>query len=185
MHMPRALSAIALSLCALPSCAREADAPSGSVTRNSAGITIVENDYARPHWRREEAWRIAREPLIQIGSVDDDSAYALHRPLHARRLAGGSIAIVNNGTAQIRLHDAQGGYLQSAGRKGDGPGEFRAPWKVHALPGDSMIFSPDRTFVRRFRLARPNEAFGHGPEPVRHFRDGTLLFRRHFPEDPS
>ncbi|MGH7470187.1 MAG: hypothetical protein ACRENP_19750 [Longimicrobiales bacterium] len=195
MHMPRALLAIAIVLSTMPSCTREVDGPPGYVTRDSAGITIVENDHTRPLWRMEEAWRIAPAPLMQIGSVEDDSAYVLHRPWHARRLSHGPIAVVNNGTAQIRLFDANGRHVRSLGRRGDGPGEFRDPWKVHELPGDSLlvidlygpisIFRPDGEFVRRFRLARPNEAFGHGPEPVDQFGDGTLLFRRQFGEEPN
>ena len=166
----------------------------GSVTRDSSGITIVENDHTRPRWKATDAWRISPNPTVQIGSPEGDSAYLLHQAFHATRLNDGRIAIVNNGRSEIKLYDAQGRYLQTIGRRGQGPGEFEDAWKVHQLPGDSLlvidlysaisVFGPDLKFVRRFRLARPNEAAGHGPEPVDQFGDGTLLFRRHFPENP-
>ncbi|MGH7459753.1 MAG: hypothetical protein ACREMA_01835 [Longimicrobiales bacterium] len=194
MHELRTLSAAVVCGCIILSCSAGDDVPAGSVIWDSAGIIIVENDQTRPRWRASEVWRITREPFVQIGSVESDSVYELHRPWHAWRLRDGSIAIANNGTNQVRLFDADGRHQRNLGGRGGGPGEFRDVWKVHELAGDSLlvidlygaisVFGPDRRYERRFRLARPNEAYGHGPEPVAQFGDGTLLFRRHFSEDP-
>ena len=40
-------------------------------------------------------------------------------------LSDGRIAIVNQGSDEIRIYDANGRFVNTFGRKGGGPGEFR------------------------------------------------------------
>jgi hypothetical protein len=80
--------------------------------------------------------------------------------------------------------------MSSVGRDGEGPGEFRSPWRVSELPGDSLlvidlyrhisVFDPGHEFVRRFLPERLDTIpMGEGFEPVDRFADGSLLFRSH------
>lgn len=170
------------------------EAGSGSVARDSAGIRIVENDHRRPAWTPETAWRLTAEPRVRIGDVSGDSAYLLYQVPHVRRLHDGRIAVVNTSSRQVRLYDDRGAYLGAIGGAGEGPGEFRGPWAVHELAGDSLvvvdlyrevsIFDRSGRFVRRFLPPRPSEQqLGEGFEPEGRFGDGSLLFKSHYPED--
>ena len=195
---PHASKAVVLLLAvgvASAGCDAEAADP-GWVVRDSAGITIVENDHTRPAWAGAAGWRLSEAPVTQIGMVDGPPEQQLYRVVHSRRLRDGTIAVVNSGTSEVKLYDARGQHVRTIGRDGDGPGEFRSPWKIHELPGDSLlvidlyreisVFGPDHRYVRRFATVLPDSAIGHGLEPVDQFGDGTLLFRRHLPErDPT
>lgn len=108
------------------------DEPVGSlalVTRDSAGITMIENGAAPrdgesfapfaldsvADWRvGEEEGEAAEDPRLLDGVRD---AHVLH---------DGSIVIANGSTSQLRRFDARGTFVAQTGRRGQGPGEFEA-----------------------------------------------------------
>lgn len=111
--------AVLLSACT----GAEGESP-GFAVRDSAGIQIVEN--ASPAWNAERTWTVAAEPALEIGMVEGPAAYQLDGVTGALRLADGRIAVANGGSREIRLFDATGRYLRSAGGEGAGPGEFQS-----------------------------------------------------------
>lgn len=193
MHAPSAAAQISKGLIALCTVAcGPGDSPPGMTVRDSAGITIVENDHTQPAWTAERAWRLSADPTLTIGGVSGDSSELLHYVAQATRLADGTVAVVNSGSREVRFYDAGGTFEGAIGGDGDGPGEFRSPWAVHEMAGDSLlvidlyreisIFTPDRAFVRRFAPVRPDgSSGGEGFEPVGQYGDGSLLFRSHLP----
>jgi hypothetical protein len=55
-------------------------------------------------------------------------------------LPGGSLAVANSGTSQIRYFAATGTFIRSIGRRGQGPGEFSgAPLYLHARGRDTLL----------------------------------------------
>lgn len=144
---------------ALTACGDGVDS-SGFTARDSAGIHIVEN-----------AWRSVADlpvcsvdsvPVIDIGVVEGDPHYQLYRVFDALRVSDGRIAVVNQGSSEIRFFNAQGRYAGAVGREGDGPGEFRgvqAVWQdadsLLAWDDESQRFSVfrlDGSFVRAFPI---------------------------------
>jgi hypothetical protein len=179
-----------LALVALTAaCGADGSGRGGSVARDSAGITIVENDHTRPAWESGSAWRLSAEPAVQIGTVDGDLPSQLFRVTDAKRLRDGTIAVVNSGTADVRVYDRRGLHVVTFGRRGQGPGEFGAPWVVYELSNDSLlvidlnrthsVFDRDRTFVRRFTLQSSDSTIISEIEPAGRFADGSLLVRGH------
>jgi hypothetical protein len=166
----------------LAACAGETGS-SGALERDSAGVTIVENDPDRPIWTEETAWRLSVEPALSIGAASGDSAYLIHRAFHTRRFTNGTIAVANSGTTDARLYGPDGRHLRTLGRSGDGPGEFRSPWAVFELPGDSVavvdlyravvVFGPDGGFARQFAVGAHDAGGGEVPEGQ--FADGSFL----------
>src|SRR5688500_15639118 len=156
----------------------------GAVVRDSAGIRIVEND--RPAWSDEQRWRVGPEPSVDIGG-DSAPAYLLNAVRGAQRLSDGRIAVMNGGSADVRLFDSTGRHLSTIGRRGQGPGEFAAPSRVLELPGDSLLVL-DNNFRLRFTLFDPEEravrsymtplSLGSEMELIGWFRDGSSLLRR-------
>jgi len=94
-------------------------------------------------------WRLAAEPLLEIGVVDGDPAYQLHQVSGATLLDDGRIALVNSGSSQLRIYDAQGTLTAQHGRKGSGPGEFQVPGRVYVI-GDTIAVFDQR--LRRMSL---------------------------------
>ena len=134
-----------------------------STVRDSAGVTIVEND--RPPRDSRLGWRVGPTPTATIGTTEGDPVYELFRVGGAMRLSGGRIVVANAGTGELRVYDPEGIHLASWGGQGDGPGEFgpMAPGGLEPWPGDSLmardafsgrisIFSADGTFGRALRL---------------------------------
>jgi hypothetical protein len=136
---------------------RETDAPA-YVVRDSAGIQIVES--AGPLWPAGVGWELADSPRVTIGLEDGDPRYLLDGVTGAFRLSDGRIVIANSGSVELRVYDAQGQYLQTIGRRGGGPGEFRRPDHIRRAAGDTIevwdamlgpisVFDPQGRYVRR------------------------------------
>jgi hypothetical protein len=106
-----------------------------AIVTDSAGIEIVTNT---GDISGLPVLRVDTVPLLSIGLVDGEAPYLLDRVGHATTLDDGRIAIVNAGTDEVRLFDAEGRYIRTFGRGGDGPGEYRFPIRVWQL-GDSIV----------------------------------------------
>jgi hypothetical protein len=99
------------------------------------------------------------------------------------RLGDGRIVVASAGTQQLRIYGADGRLLHSVGRSGEGPGEFRAPFWLGRLRGDSIvawdvalrrfsIFTPSGEFVRSVRPAGSPGVF---PQAVGVLPDGRFV----------
>lgn len=176
------LACVVGSACAGGDGAGDGSGSSRSVVRDSAGVTIVENE--RPPLDSRLGWRVGEAPAVTIGSPTGDPAYELFRVGGATRLSDGRIVVANAGSGELRVFDSDGVHLESWGGQGDGPGEFgaMAPASVERWAGDSLmarepfqrrlsVFSAGGTFGRAFRLqGRYASAVGQLP-------DGRILAR--------
>lgn len=82
---------------------------------------------------------IALEHIVTIGEDDSGERYA-SMPLVSERLADGRYFVTEpwGPAAQlVRIHDAEGRFVQHVGREGDGPGEYRWPEFAYRV-GDSV-----------------------------------------------
>lgn len=130
----------------LAGCSSGDTSASAIVVRDSSGVAIVENDLTR----LDATCTIGATPTVSIGVEDGEDPYVLARLGGAVRLSDGRIVIANRASHELRWFDASGTYLRSSGRKGEGPGEFRDPFVLHLLPGDTVYsgdFSPFRFLV--------------------------------------
>jgi hypothetical protein len=139
---------LALGACGLTG-SSDSDASVVAV-RDSAGIEIVETPRAVMEALPE--WTLEAE--LDLGGVDAQPEHQFFRVNGARLLRDGGVAVVNSGTQEIRFFDASGGLQASTGRDGDGPGEFRFPTGLFALPGDSLLVFDRR--LRRISLIGPD-----------------------------
>lgn len=114
-----------------PGCPGDAGGGGKVSTRDSAGISIVEN--SGPSWPANQGWTVVDSPIVDIGDVD--------RVVGPVRLNDGRIALGNGGTHEVRVYDAKGALLKSSGRTGSGPGEFQNLVGIWAGPGDSIMVS--------------------------------------------
>lgn len=148
-------SCLVLLVVSLEACSGDGGVVSrGFVTRDSAGVRIAENGGAPAG-----GWNVAADPLVDIGVLDGAPEYQLFRVRDAVRLSDGRIVVANSGTFELRFYDQDGRYLETTGRRGDGPGEFRSVGRLLRAKGDTLgvydsglrrlsWFSPRGDFVR-------------------------------------
>ena len=129
--------------------------PGTAVVIDSAGVQIVTNELLGTNAR----CALSDEPILSIGTVDGDEPHLFYQVRQAARLSDGSIAVVDGSSREVRIFTATGEHLRSMGGAGDGPGEFRGPWLLWVLPGDTLwvgdympwrfnVFSPAGEFSR-------------------------------------
>ena len=160
--------------------AAQANAPA-FVTRDSAGVRIVEN--SGPRWSGGLPWRVAAEPALEIGSADGPETDQLYGVLDAIRLDDGSIAIADGGTNRIRIYDRSGRHVRDLGGSGGGPGEFGMLGGIGTAGGRAIAawdarrkrlthFHPDGRVIREV-AADARHGFGMVSPTVGWFADGT------------
>ncbi len=142
-----------------------ADGPSRSsptLVVDSAGVEIVTSDALGSDRRCV----LADRPTLSVGTAEGDEASMLFFVRGANRLSDGSLAVLNNGSGEIRVFSRAGTHLRSMGGHGDGPGEFRIGRFIWVLPGDTLwvgdyrpwryhIYSARGAFVRTVDLDPP------------------------------
>lgn len=124
-------------LAALAACGTADSGPSEAAVRDSAGVTIVEN--RAPAWDDDERWRVAPEPVLEIGASAERPELEFHRIVAARRHDDGRIAVADAGSREIRVFGPDGQFLHAAGGEGDAPGEFRVLTWMGSLPGGFIL----------------------------------------------
>jgi hypothetical protein len=153
---------------------------------DSAGIAIVHNDLAR----LTATCPVDGEPDLVIGDPARGEEHELYRVFGATRLDDGRIALVNQGSQELRYYDGDGAFLGAAGRAGEGPGEFRNAFYLWRLPGDTVwvgdygpwqyhLFDPDGEWVRS---VRPRPEYANPPGVIQMLDEGrAVLAPRDFP----
>jgi hypothetical protein len=118
-------------------CVEDGPARADPFVRDSGGVRIVEN--GAPVWRSEFGWRIRRTPALEIGHAEGAAAYQFHRIVGVLHLPGGTLAVANRGSAEIRLFDGTGRHVRTMGGRGSGPGEFRDLVGIVQRTDDSIL----------------------------------------------
>ena len=87
----------------------------------------------------------AEDPILVVGGrVDGPEAYEFHRIEGAIRTADGGIVVGVRGSYEVRRFGPEGTHLWSSGRKGDGPGDFRAILLLGGCTTAKSVFVYDR-----------------------------------------
>ena len=136
------------------------------------------------------------EPELRIGGGNADPHYELNPIREITIGPDGSIYVTQAGDQALRVFDAQGKYLRTIGRKGEGPGEFTGLGGVGFI-GDTLyvtdfrqrritLFRPDGTLISTIVAepapsgpARPDAYFR--PTPSTLLSDGSVFAGSSFP----
>ena len=65
-----------------------------------------------------ESWVLSEKPLVEIGVREGEEVYQLHRVSGSVRLEDGKILVVNAGSRELRLFEADGTYRQDEAEAG-------------------------------------------------------------------
>src|SRR5262245_50161247 len=105
-------------------------------------------------------------PEVRLGAPERVLEVDFTRVAGARELADGRLMLTDRGEDKIVVADLVTGRLQTLGRPGSGPAEYRRPGRVIVLPGDSslvtdegnerfLVIAPDLRIVRTMRFDVP------------------------------
>jgi hypothetical protein len=108
------------------------------------------------------------EEDLSIGN-DSDENYMFYRPGGIATDSQGNIYIVDGGNNRIQKFRRDGQYLQTIGRKGQGPGEFESPYDIWLDSEENIyvsegmkiqIFNKDGEFTKSVKLVNFLTEFG-------------------------
>lgn len=117
--------------------------PHGPTVTDSAGVALVAHGHL--DYQTLPQWQLSVQPELRVGVVEGDPERQWDQLFAAARRADGSVVALDRGSRQVRAFAADGTHLWSTGGDGDGPGEFRYPWSLSALAGDSIVVSDPGT----------------------------------------
>lgn len=180
---------VPVCLMAAAACADASPDTTVATVRDSSGIEIVENVPAAA----DAVCGLVDPPGVEIGSTAGDEAQQLYRVFDATRLSDGRIAVVNQGSDEIRVYDASGAFLHAFGRAGQGPGEFRRVRRIWRLRGDTLLVGDYRpwrfsTFTSEGEFlgsVEPAPLYVNSPAAVVVLDDGGSIIAQDCCFDPS
>jgi hypothetical protein len=153
------LAAVALSGCADSG----GDPGSGGwagTTRDSAGITIVENT-SEGIWTDADRWTLTEE--LRIGTNEGEPEYQFAAISGIAGLPDGRIAVLDGQAQEFRIFSPDGEHLRTIGRPGSGPGEFGMGAGPVLVAGGDTLLIPDLMNQRLNRYAPDGEPLGSVP----------------------
>ncbi len=149
----------------------EVEAQRAASVVDSAGVSIITSD----PFSSDRRCTVGDEPFFSVGDALGDERYEFYTLRGMARLSDGSVAVIDRRDQRVRIFSETGEFLRSMGGRGDGPGEFRNPWFLWVLPGDTLwvgdyrpqrfnVFSGDGEFIRLVTLdpLYPNPSRGGG-----------------------
>jgi hypothetical protein len=170
----------ALLAAGLSGCAGANDRGPAAEVTDSAGIRIVTYDLAGI---TVPTYRTVTEHDLEIGALDGAPEYAFSRVATVAVTDVGAIVVSDAVAQELRVYGADGTYVRTLGRRGDGPGEFASPPLVADVSGDTVFaFDPRSARVSLLSLGGEllgevslrSEAIGRPESVVRH-GDGTYV----------
>lgn len=115
------------------------------------------NDAAAPWLDRLDASSLTE--VWRIGKLDGPPEQVFGRIGGIAVDASGRIFVVDILNKVLRVYDPDGDHLASAGREGDGPGEFRHPEKVALAGRDTVVITDRNGRLSRFLVSGDSIAF--------------------------
>ena len=133
----------AVLILAATACSDSQPTPPTVTTADSAGIQVVTN-----HATDVARWSLGA-PRVSIGVVDGQAEYELSRVTSGLQLPDGRI-VVGDGSAEIRIFNADGTFDRRIGRMGEGPGEFQHLTRVFGVADTLFVFDQRLERISRF-----------------------------------
>ena len=93
-------------------------------------------------WREAEAWRLV--PELAIGEVDGPDATTFAQLIALEVGDDGRIYVLDRQLSELRIFDASGAHMGTAGRQGAGPGEYRNANGLLWLAPDTLLVIDQR-----------------------------------------
>ncbi len=116
------------------------------------GVKVIKNP--REPLYGEIAFELGED--LSIGREDDEN-YMFYRGVRIAVDSEENIFVLDSGNCRIQKYDKTGNYLQTIGRKGEGPGEFEDPAVIYLDSADEIFVYDSRR--RNINLFEKNGDF--------------------------
>jgi hypothetical protein len=126
---------------------------------DSAGIRIVTYDLTG---RAAPTYRTVAEQDLEIGTRDGALEYTFSRIASLAVMEDGSIVVSDAVAQELRVYDANGSYVRTLGRRGEGPGEFASAPTIAGISADT-VFAFDPRSLRLTLVSLDGELVGEVP----------------------
>ncbi len=164
--------------------------PKGFVARDSAGVTIAENNGGA--WAPDSGWKIGPVDLALGG--DTSPGPRLGDVREAALMSDGRVVVTDAGNDAVIVYDPSARSGRMIAKEGHGPGEVFHVADAWVGPADSIvtwdagnarleIFTPTGAYARVVLL--PTTGPDVGMTPVGRLPDGTFLGMRYHRPEPS
>lgn len=134
----------------LAACGSEGGSPTGAamdVVRDTVGDTLVVRTVSGSAWGADA--RLVQE--MAFGELDGDLEYLLGDVTSLAVGPDGTIYLVDGQANELRAYDADGTYLRTLAREGQGPGELSQPTALAVLSdGRIVVRDPGNTRLQVF-----------------------------------
>jgi len=143
-------------------------------------VTPVTNANAQREVKRSAPFELLE--VLVIGA--DENApieYLFSNPRHIRTDSGGRIYVAEQRAKQIRVFDANGGFIKTLGREGGGPGEFADIQAMGITPAaEVLVYDRAHRRFTRFPPLDPTTAFSDpSREEIETFRTAEEYYFIH------
>jgi hypothetical protein len=133
----------------------EASGPAwGGTVSDSAGVRVINNP-AEGLWTEQTGWSLTEE--LSIGGISGDVEYEFGRVTGIDVDAAGNLYVADVLAQEIRVFDAQGVYVQTIGKPGQGPGEIGPGGLVGVFVLGDEVIIPDMANARLNRYTLEGE----------------------------
>lgn len=137
MYTAQTLLTIGLVLAVQAPCLGQGGLARPAITKLANGTTRVVNT-GPSQWTGASGWQLVYERTVQ---PPEGAAGVLDNPWGAVLASDGTLFTLDLRNPAVRSYDAQGRFLRSIGRPGEGPGEYKTPFI--ALDGDTLyLYDP-------------------------------------------
>ena len=160
LPMPLALVLAAVTLATGSACSDSV--PAGpSVAVETIGDTTVVRTLSGSVWGAEASL----VPEVSIGELEGPDEYLFGRIGSMAVDEARNVYVFDQQSQQVRVFDAEGAYVASLGRDGEGPGEFARAETIAVLPdGRVLVRDPGNMRVQVFARASGGRASGETEE---------------------
>jgi len=125
----------------LVSCEKQKAEWKGSIEYED-GVKVIKNPEAPLYGKI----KLELEEDLSIGKEDDEN-YMFYRVRDIALDSNDNIYIMDSGNSRIQKFDSKGQFLQTIGRKGQGPGEFERPRRL-SIDSQDNIYVEDREQIK-------------------------------------
>jgi hypothetical protein len=135
-------------------------------------------------------WTVEAAPVLRVGIVEGLDSDMFVRVVDAASIPDGGVVVLDAGATEIRFYDAEGHFTATAGRAGEGPGEFLAPFALEVRSDSVLVWDYRRRAIIAWSFA--GELLGERSvphHPTIHegdlLPDGSLIIPRYRETSPS
>lgn len=125
---------------------------------------------------------------LSIGNEEDEN-YMFYGLVKIAINSENKILVLDEGNCRVLKFDRDGNYIQTIGRKGQGPGEFEDPWEIHLDSKDQIyIYDFRRRNIQVFDNDGNFKKVTKPPSYTFHFgttKDGNILMIYTSPKEPT